>query len=439
MHKKFFLITASVALLVILLILVNPSSTDVPAQQSSSSKEGLATHLPPTHNQYSHGTGPAFSMEQVSSGLPDDLTTPDDFLALVPLELVTHTATVSGRWSDPSIWADGIVPVPGARVHIPAGVTITIDFLNDTHLKSLRIDGTLRMAQDVATMVKVDALVVNESGTFEAGTTKEPIQQGAESLVTLAAYYTGKEDDNQRKHSALFVSMGSVSVHGQSKSSMMTLAHDPMAGDKSLALTKIPTNWQAGDILGIGGSGRTADQESTIRIEENKGQKIVLGSPDPNATDYAGLASDHDTSADQLAFAVNVSRNAGFSTPADAEGPQGSLIFYGNGVSQASLGYVGAYGLGMSGNATEDGHADDQMTRPAMSFRNGLTSSSPTLSGLAFVNSPEDPIELDRATIQVRNSVSWNEEGSAWLTDNGSPSSIIWSGKRTTSSVLKAF
>ena len=79
-------------------------------------------------------------------------------LNLVPLSAVTHTAEQDGLWSVASTWG-GNLPDDGARVYIPSGVTVTVDGIFNTEIKTVRLDGTLMFRSDVDTELRVETLI----------------------------------------------------------------------------------------------------------------------------------------------------------------------------------------------------------------------------------------------------------------------------------------
>ncbi|MEM6944970.1 MAG: ATP-binding protein [Pseudomonadota bacterium] len=56
---------------------------------------------------------------------------------------VTHTGVRSGDWSSPDDGAGGRIPDRPAHVHVPSGLTVTVDGAVSSDLKTVRVDGTL--------------------------------------------------------------------------------------------------------------------------------------------------------------------------------------------------------------------------------------------------------------------------------------------------------
>ena len=76
-------------------------------------------------------------------------------------------AVRSGSWSDPDTWEGGRVPdATDAFVHIAEGIVVTYDGENETRLAMVRVDGDLAFAADRDTLLVVDTLLVNTTGTL---------------------------------------------------------------------------------------------------------------------------------------------------------------------------------------------------------------------------------------------------------------------------------
>ena len=55
--------------------------------------------------------------------------------SLVDPATATHSAIASGNWTDSATWQNGTLPSAGARVHIPVGMTVTVNDMIDHDLK----------------------------------------------------------------------------------------------------------------------------------------------------------------------------------------------------------------------------------------------------------------------------------------------------------------
>jgi hypothetical protein len=427
-----------------------------------------------------------FSVEKVDpqSGLPIELSGPEDFLALVNLTNVTHTAVRSGAWNDPATWG-GQLPIAGAAVHIPADMEITIGDQDTAHLKSLRLEGTLQLAPTEEAQLNVDTLVVNTEGTLRAGSATQPLAADVEALVNIEAYPDPSASPVERKHSAQLISLGTVDLNGTPKTGLAILTMAPMAGDQELLLKSAPQNWKAGDLLILGGDRTTREEGESLQIKYVTGNRVGLA-PAEAQEGWKGLLNDYDTSKDHLGFAVNISRNVAVSSPKPTDGytPAGAAIFYGDAAGKTTLSGVGIYGLG-SQDVVLTGQSE-AIQRPALTFQNeGTVSTQPTapqqdlaavlstganarlvdpndptcltptgaiglpanrigsvatgpaahIAGIAVVDAPPNAISIQDAPIQISNTVAYDDQGAAWVTSNGSNSRLLWTSKRSSSAM----
>ncbi len=359
-------------------------------------------------------------------------------MLLVDMGRVTHRAVADGNWSDAATWANGLRPIAGARVHVPAGRKISLDSVAVPHLKAVYVDGALVVSAEASTSLTVDTMLISESGRFEAGTAEAPVPDGVEVIVSILPYYDANEPEDARQHSAMFLSLGEVSVHGQKKTALAPLAVPPASGGRLLTLASPPENWQEGDLLFVGGNRLTREEGELLRIVSLAGAEVTIEAAERASGDWQGFTQDYETDRDLQSFAVNISRNVAFSSsPPDgtAGTSQGALLFLDTGVGNAALANVGLYGLGM-----QEGQIDglgSAKTRPAVTFKGGAPGAA-TVDGLALVDAPSSTLAIDGSRVIVSNSVALDDDGGAWLTETGAPSRLLWRGARTRSSTLGA-
>ena len=157
------------------------------------------------------------------------------------------------------------MPTIASRVHIPAGLNVTVDRQITQEIKTIRVDGTLRFATNVNTELWVDTLITAPTGTLEVGTPHSPVQADVTARVVFA-------DDGpiDRTWDPGLVSRGAIltgttTVQGAEVTHRNTVATFPRAGDTSVELATAPTGWDAGDKLVITGTaGPTSDERRTI-------------------------------------------------------------------------------------------------------------------------------------------------------------------------------
>ena len=216
------------------------------------------------------------------------------FYNLVPLAGATHATVASGNWSDPKIWRNGVVPTAGAKVAIAAGTTVRMDVVMTAAIDTLRIDGTLSFATDRNTKLYADTVVVTDSGKLHVGTAASPIQDNVTARIQIA---DGGPIDRRWDPYGLsrgVMSGGEVRMFGKNVTSYVALAADPMAGDTTLRLASIPTNWKVGDQLVITGvDPYTTDfGTETVTIRAINGSTVAVDrlKYNHNAPDGQGLS-----------------------------------------------------------------------------------------------------------------------------------------------------
>ena len=166
------------------------------------------------------------------------------------------------------------------------------------------------------------------------------------------------------------------------------------------------------------------------------GNRVQVRTSDHTPESWQGLAGDYQTDRGRQSFAINLSRNVAIaSTPPDGSTSttQGSLLFYGDGVANASLANVGLYALGMR-EGEIDGAGSSQ-TRPAIKFQDGTGAIDVT--NLVLIDAPDSSLDIDDSQVNVIDSVAYDDDGGAWLTEGGSPSRLLWQGARPLPVVLR--
>ncbi len=361
--------------------------------------------------------------------------TKEAFLRLIAAESITHRARKDGNWNDPAVWG-GRVPGPAARVHVPEGLKVRIEGAGTEHLDALLIDGDLEIVPSFDTTLHVDTLIVNEMGALRAGSLEHPVPGDRNVLISLEALFPPGEPADLRAESARLVSMGELSLHGEPKTGMAMLASLPQAGAREILLTAAPYNWRPDDLVVLGGNLETREERPAFQVEEVNGNRVRLTPADPTIVDWKGLETSFETNRDQLGFVVNLTRNVAVSSPDrdDPVAPNGSiLIMGGTGVARTSLTHVGSYGLGVGDMVLEG--SDEAINRPALSLAGDAGSGGAVLEGLVVVDAPAGNLNIDPGVSPVRDSVSYDEQGGALLSENGHPSRLVWSSTRTSRGV----
>lgn len=258
-------------------------------------------------------------------------------LSIVPLTAVTHTAVESGVWSNPSTWG-GQTPSNGARIHIPEGREVLVDGLIGGRFKSLRLDGKLKFAVDVSTLIQVETIVGSTTGVLEIGTEAEPVQASVEAQIIFIDEGPIDLKADFQQYSKGLIMMGKTDVHGAQKNSWMPLAQAPHAGDLFLQLSEFPSGWKVGDAVVIAGTDRDNPLSDEKRVVASiSGKTIGLDS---------ALVRDHlpPVGTDFEVHLANLGRNVIFASENPEIARRGHVMFAHN--LDVRLEYLRFYQMG---------------------------------------------------------------------------------------------
>ena len=239
-------------------------------------------------------------------------------LDLVTEAQATHRAVASGHWSDPTVWENGQMPTTGARIIIPAGVSVTVDSEISTRFETIRIDGSLRFATNANTQLRVDTMVSTHDAALEIGTATIPIQP--EFTAKIQFIDDGGIDRNvdPRMIGRGAILHGTTTIYGAETTGRMALASHPVAGATQLNLAASPTGWNVGDQLVITSTdGPTNDEIRTI--SGISGTTVTLDRA--LDVDHVAPLSDLDV------YVANTTRNVQFSSENDAVLRRGHVMF----------------------------------------------------------------------------------------------------------------
>lgn len=346
-------------------------------------------------------------------------------MSLVSAETASHSAIRSGAWSDATIWRDGVLPSDLSQVHIPEGVTVTVDGQVEATIYALRIDGTLRFDSTVDTELRVDTVVGSPSSTFEMGTPESPIDVGVTARLLVADTGPVDRDWDPRFLSRGLVLHGKVVIHGAEKNSWSTAEVAPRAGDDTLVLSELPTGWKVGDQLVIAGTRSDATGDEVAYIQAIDGDQVTLDQP---------LQVDHVPPASDLRVHIaNVTRNAVIQSENVANDRRGHVMFmHTRDVAVANAGF---YELGRSNKTlvVDDPQLDSAGTlvpgtgtnprgRYSVHFHvNGTKKDSPasTVRGSAVVGSPGWGYVNHSSYVDFVDNVSYDVDGAAFNTEVG--------------------
>jgi hypothetical protein len=178
-----------------------------------------------------------------------------------------RVAKRSGAWSDATVW-DGVVPVSGSRVTIPAGIDVTLDAGN-VKLASLTIGGRLVAADADLTL---SAHSIRVDGRLQIGSPQQPYAKRA--TITL----TGSPNEVHPQCGAKFLCAGptgQIELHGvaANKVSWSQLSRSAQPGETTIDL-KEPVDWVSGDRLVIAPSGFDAFEAEAVTITSVSGNRV---------------------------------------------------------------------------------------------------------------------------------------------------------------------
>jgi hypothetical protein len=196
----------------------------------------------------------------------------DALFALAPAGFETHAAVASGDWTNPATWAGGAVPGAGAKVLIPAGITVRYDANSSAALQILRVNGTLTFAHDANTLLVVDTLIVHTYGTLHIGTEEQPIGDEFEARILFPVDTDIDAVWDPTLVSRGLLSRGQVRMFGRTVTPFVELLVEPVINATQLVLAQTPTNWEVGDKIVIAG---TVTNHPTFGAEERRIVSIV--------------------------------------------------------------------------------------------------------------------------------------------------------------------
>ncbi|MEM9099711.1 MAG: GDSL-type esterase/lipase family protein, partial [Pseudomonadota bacterium] len=348
-------------------------------------------------------------------------------MTVVSLDQVQYTATQSGNWSDPAIWG-GTVPPAGAKVHIPNGLTVTVDGLIPVEHKTIRIDGTLTFATDVNTELKVDTLVTTATGHLILGTQSNPIAANVTAKLEIAD--DGPIDtvwDPSLVSRGLLLH-GQTTIYGAEKTAFGAVSTFPRANDTSLTLKTVPTGWQVGDKLVIAGTSPTdPTSDETVTITQINGSTISF-SP-PLVRDHVAPRSDLDV------HVANLTRNVQITSEnPDVIGQRGHVMVMHT--NNADINFASFDDLGRSDKTIPYSDwempgldadlpltflgGDNVRGRYSLHFHKGGTDTGPAkVNGSVVTDGPGWGYVNHSSNVDFSNNVSHNLVGAAYYTEAG--------------------
>jgi len=311
-------------------------------------------------------------------------------LALVPNSAVTATASQSGNWSDPNTWQNQQAPAANDNVLIPSNVTVTVDTTTNA-VHTIRVDGTLQFATNLNTNLLVDTLVVNTTANLIIGTATTPI--AAQNQATITFTSNGPIDTTWDPYSLSrgLLSLGTVTICGATTMPWVGLAGSASAGDITLTLATLPTNWNASDVIVLGGTYAKVNQDEVLTVQSIQGTQITLSVP---------LAYDHTASNGIPVYVTDATRNVVFQSQDQSTiGNRGHVMSLSNLVNVNNAEFLGlgrtnksvvindpeldSQGHLISGTGTNPRDRD-----PVVFYEDGTSGNPGAVNGSTVVHSP---------------------------------------------------
>jgi len=346
-------------------------------------------------------------------------------MALVPTSAATAVAVRSGAWTAATTWRGGVVPAAGARVVIPAKVTVTYATTTAAAVGTIRVDGTLAFDPARRSRLVVETIVVTHTGTLQAGTRAAPIGAGVD--VVFAG--RGPVSDPYRFGRGL-ISMGRAVITGRPTTAFLPVTSRPARGARTLTLSTAPVRWAKGDTVTVSGTawrGQGPRQDERRKIAALSGRTLTLDSP---------LRYDHRSPvADAGAYVAHSNRTVTFSSASAKIAERGHVMFMHSdavtvhGAAFVNLGrtdktrFADTLGVKMTTPGwTTPGLGTNPLGRYALHLhRAGLTPGHPpiSVSGNAIVNSPGWGLVNHSSNVVAKANVALDVLGSAYVSEVG--------------------
>lgn len=242
-------------------------------------------------------------------------------LDLVPLTAIDRQVVQSGLWSDPATWNGGVLPQDGEHILVPSDKTLTVDIESDLRFKTVRVDGTINFAIDQNVSIKLDTLVVTETGAFEIGSESQPVPSDVTIKIYIANNGPIDRTWDPSNISRGIVLQGKTRIYGSEKSAYHELSVKPAAGASQIKLSAVPAGWNTGDIIAITATKFRKKLKSDIsyqtedelrRIQSISGNIINLGKLE-DLTISGPLTYSHAPAIGKMpVYAANLTRNVAF-------------------------------------------------------------------------------------------------------------------------------
>ncbi len=242
-------------------------------------------------------------------------------LDLVPISAVNRQVVQNGFWSDPATWSNGILPKNGDNIYVPSDMSLIVDIESNLSYNTARVDGIIKFATDQNVSIKLDTLVVTQTGTFEIGSESQRVPSNFNIKIYIADNGPIDRDWDPSNISRGVILQGKTRIYGSEKSAYHELSVKPAAGSTQIKLATVPTGWMTGDIIAITATKYRKKlktdtsfqtQDELRRIKAIAGNVITLGTLNDQSIsdplDYSHVPN----IAKMPVFAANLTRNIAF-------------------------------------------------------------------------------------------------------------------------------
>jgi G8 domain len=243
-------------------------------------------------------------------------------LDLVPLNAVDREVVQSGSWSNAATWSGGELPKSGENLYVPEGKSLSVDIVSDLSLGNVRVDGIMKFATNKNIKIKLDTLIVTQTGTFEIGSEQARVPSSKKIEIIIAQHGPIDRDWDPTNISRGVILQGKTRIYGAEKSAYQLISTDPAVGSTQIQLASVPTGWIKGDIIAITATKFRAKKSTDAsyqtedelrRIKSISGTTITLGSV-TDSNKLNPLSYSHVPVIENMPiYAANLTRNVVFS------------------------------------------------------------------------------------------------------------------------------
>ncbi|MGF1485215.1 MAG: G8 domain-containing protein [Opitutales bacterium] len=352
----------------------------------------------------------------------------------------THVASQNGNWTSSATWGSSGVPGNNARVHIPAGRTVTYNRNSTVEIDWIRVDGTLKWKTNATTKLFVEHLIGSPNSKIHVGTPSGRITGSAEIVFTNDGPINPADDPFEVGRG--LVTQGEVRVYGKDKVAFRpTNGASLSSGATTITMAQnVPSNWAVGDEIVITGTSWNSSAANFSRDEV----RTILGKSGKNITVDA-LSHNH-TIPQGHGFAIhvaNLTRNIVFRSEDNEATPtqqRGHIMFMGNdkviwhGAEMNSLGRtdksIPVTDPVVNGSDVQTGGGANPRGRYTIHFHKGgidnIASRTPgKISDCSIQDSVGWGYVIHGSYGDIRNSVAYDVLGSHFVTEDGDEVAIM--------------